>query len=427
MKGSDTLGKVRLLAVGHGATSTGFSRVLHGIIAHLPPEYDVRHLAVNHRQDTVLGPWHIWGNPLRGDLYGVERLVELLEHWRPHLILIMGDIWFCTAHAQRLTMVWPRPPLVAYCPVDGKILAPEMVLPLGVFHRVVTYNHFGLAEIARAARQAGSELGNLSIIPHGLDACFFPLYQAKQDPLARSQAKASLWGSALAGPDSFVVLNANKHQPRKRLDLTLEGFALFAQNKPAGVKLYLHTWLEKEGPNLMEIASRLGLKRRLLLTLGAQQGHPNKDDAWLNLLYNACDVGVNTSGGEGWGLVSFEHAATGAPQIVPDHSSCSEIWKGSGILLKAQDIFDHPGLKLRWRFINPLDLAQALEKLYQDRAYMRKMTYSALELAQRPELAWNQVGNQWHELFKEVLYNVTISPFPYKENMQTEISTPRTK
>ena len=46
----------------------------------------------------------------------------------------------------------------------------------------------------------------------------------------------------------------------------------------------------------------------------------------LNLVYNACDVGVNTCIGEGWGLVNFEHAATATAQVVPDHTSLKEIF-----------------------------------------------------------------------------------------------------
>ena len=56
-------------------------------------------------------------------------------------------------------------------------------------------------------------------------------------------------------------------------------------------------------------------------------------DADLNRLYNACDVGINTSMGEGWGLVSCEHGAAGAAQIVPDHTGCAELWRGRGELI----------------------------------------------------------------------------------------------
>ena len=36
--------------------------------------------------------------------------------------------------------------------------------------------------------------------------------------------------------------------------------------------------------------------------------HAAPPDEALNLIYNACDVGINTANGEGWGLVPFEHA-----------------------------------------------------------------------------------------------------------------------
>jgi hypothetical protein len=35
-------------------------------------------------------------------------------------------------------------------------------------------------------------------------------------------------------------------------------------------------------------------------------------------LYNVCDIGINTSDGEGYGLCQLEHMYTGAPQIVTD-------------------------------------------------------------------------------------------------------------
>jgi glycosyltransferase involved in cell wall biosynthesis len=40
-------------------------------------------------------------------------------------------------------------------------------------------------------------------------------------------------------------------------------------------------------------------------------------DEDVNLLYNAGDVGVSTSEGEGYGLCTFEGMSVGTPQIVP--------------------------------------------------------------------------------------------------------------
>ena len=138
----------------------------------------------------------------------------------------------------------------------------------------------------------------------------------------------------LADPEnSFIVLNASRPDKRKRVDLTIAGFARFAAGKPANVRLCLHHAI-MGGPEQAQIGAlieQLGLKERVHLNPLA--GGVIDDDA-LNLLYNACDVGINTSMGEGWGLVSFEHGAAGAAQIVPDHSACAELWRGRGEMIE---------------------------------------------------------------------------------------------
>jgi D-inositol-3-phosphate glycosyltransferase len=50
------------------------------------------------------------------------------------------------------------------------------------------------------------------------------------------------------------VLNANRNQPRKRIDITLRGFALFAVDKPETVQLYLHMGSEDMGWNALQLA-----------------------------------------------------------------------------------------------------------------------------------------------------------------------------
>jgi hypothetical protein len=44
-------------------------------------------------------------------------------------------------------------------------------------------------------------------------------------------------------------------------------------------------------------------------------------DEAINQLYNAADIGINTSDGEGFGLCQLEHMYVGAPQIVTDVGS----------------------------------------------------------------------------------------------------------
>jgi glycosyltransferase involved in cell wall biosynthesis len=53
---------------------------------------------------------------------------------------------------------------------------------------------------------------------------------------------------------------------------------------------------------------------RLIITA---QNMAFKDDE-INMFYNAADVGISTSDGEGWGLCQFEQMGVGVPQVVPD-------------------------------------------------------------------------------------------------------------
>ena len=44
-------------------------------------------------------------------------------------------------------------------------------------------------------------------------------------------------------------------------------------------------------------------------------------DDGINQIYNMCDIGINTSDGEGFGLCQLEHLYTGAPQVITDVGS----------------------------------------------------------------------------------------------------------
>lgn len=392
----------RILVVGHGAAATGFSRVIHALIQHLSHDYEFHHFAVNHRSQQLDREWPIYGNPDPLDGLGLERLGTLIEQLRPAVLLMVNDLWFCSVHGQRLAQMRERPVTIAYCPVDGILTRRNLYSPMGRFDQVVAYNQFGrdqLESITCAGLPVSSRCltGRIEIIPHGVDRdAFFPL--APDDLLDRSQAKRQLLGAGTEG--DFVVLNAAKHDARKRLDLTIAGFARFARSKPAEVKLYLHTAALFEGNDLRVLARQAGIAERLVTTPGWMDGHPSVDDGELNAIYNAADVGINTSGGEGWGLVSVEHAATGAPQVVPLHTGCQDIWRGVETTLPTRRVAEHVGLGMRREFVSEEDVAANLERLYTDREFRRTQAQVATHIAQRPEYAWPRIAEQWDRIFR---------------------------
>jgi glycosyltransferase involved in cell wall biosynthesis len=197
--------------------------------------------------------------------------------------------------------------------------------------------------------------------------------------------------------ESFVVLNASRPDKRKRVDLTVRGFARFAAGKPANVRLCLHHPVMGEAAEreLEPVIRECGLGERLSVNpLGGQI----VGDDELNLLYNACDVGINTAMGEGWGLVSFEHGAAGAAQIVPDHTACTELWRGRAELIPPARSYVPEFSPLEMGEVSPQDVARALEVLYRNPARRQELSRAAIAAAQTPAYSWDAVARQFDDL-----------------------------
>lgn len=129
--------------------------------------------------------------------------------------------------------------------------------------------------------------------------------------------------------NGIVFLNANRNSQRKRLDLTIAGFARLLKTVP-NAYLVLATNMNPQGgayydiPTIFQRESKLvGLDQILLSHLILIDTSPPNvvGDEGINQLYNVADIGINTSDGEGFGLCQLEHMLTGAPQVVTDVGS----------------------------------------------------------------------------------------------------------
>jgi len=392
----------RILVAGDAAVPTGFARVIEGIFTPLVTRYEIHHLGTNYRGDPHGYSWKVYPAELGGDRWGARRMLELVEKIQPHLIFIVNDIWVQSAYLQELRQAKRVPPIILYCPVDGGPIDPESIAPLAGVTRFVVYTDFGKQQVEDAVqkqreREPSFNFPRIETIPHGVDTqTFYPLEGG------RLSARRLLFPDATDLEQRFIVLNANRNQPRKRIDTTIRGFALFARGKPAQVKLFLHMGVEDVGWNVVLLARRYGIEDRILMSSLAKtiQG---VSTAQLNRVYNACDVGINTSSAEGWGLPSFEHAATGAAQIVPRHSACAELWDGAAVMLEPGfKVINEAVLTDAW-LVTPESVAEALEKLYSDREFLAEMSEKAFRKATRPEYQWGNISERWNALFQQVL------------------------
>ncbi len=111
-------------------------------------------------------------------------------------------------------------------------------------------------------------------------------------------------------------------------------------------------------------------------------------------------MGVNTSSGEGWGLVAFEHAAAaGAPQIVPRHSACAELWQDAGVFLEPVATCRAPCALCEGQDVSADALAASLARLYDDPCYRAERGRSAFRTATALRYRWDRIAAQWHDLF----------------------------
>jgi D-inositol-3-phosphate glycosyltransferase len=403
--------RIPLLVVGDAVAATGFARVLHSVLDRIKSKYEIHHLGINFLGDPHDTDWKVYVARIGGDVYGINRLQSLIETIKPRLVFFINDVWILIRYMPVLKKYKDQLKTVMYFPVDGGPLDPEIIKQLGDVNQLVAYNEFGkrvMEDALASVRREEPEFKapGIAVIPHGVDTKVFYPYkdETTDDRLVsgRLRAKKKLFPAREDFLDSFIVLNANRNQPRKRIELTMQGFALFAADKPENVKLYLHMGTEDVGWNLVSLAKRYEIEGRLILS-NMNKEIPAEPVERLNLIYNACDVGINTSMGEGWGLVSFEHAATAAAQIVPRHSACEELWQGAAEFLEPVFSLTIERVLTEGKIVSPEGVAASLERLYRDPDHLSAMSDAAYRNAIQPKYKWDRIAKQWDKLFQEVL------------------------
>ena len=204
-----------------------------------------------------------------------------------------------------------------YCPIEFKNNKCEK---LNFYDKIFTMTEFG--------KQVINIPSKTFIINHGSSAgSFFKLNRK----LCRKRCRE--YGINIEDGD-FVIFNGNRNEYRKRLDLTIKSFLKFKETVCPHAKLLLHCGkYESKDPSIIMTSQH-----------SKTEEHPNFTSGFLNIIYNASDIGINTSLGEGWGLVSFEMASIGIPQVVPNFSSYPEIFGG----LQGHELVDVTEEEIGW-------------------------------------------------------------------------------
>ena len=402
---------------------TGFGTVIRNVFRGITergrvPVTELNFFGVNYHGEPHEEPFKIW--PAQtfnmhndNDPFGRARFVSLVLSNRWPI-----DVLFCLE--DHFTLAWPipfpdgriepflpgllrrmreqlkegRPPfrVIQYIPVDCDTLLPEWVswIP-DLVDYPVAYCHYGRRTLLDLVPRLSS---NLSVIYHGTNPeTFFPIAEEERQRYRREVFRCE--------PEQLLVLNVNRNQPRKDMARSVQVFAEALREVP-NAKLYLHCNVQDgAGINLDRV--RLNMRVPEGAVLFPANFNEGNGIPWpaLNMVYNAADVFLTTSRGEGWGLPITESMLAGRACIALDHTSHTEILaEGRGVLVPPSLVREC--MVLDNNQMRPVAdvraTAAALTALLRDSVWRAQVGTRAREWAAR--LSWRDViVPQWEQVF----------------------------
>ena len=395
--------KTKVLWCGDIVAMTGFARVTENVINRLKDDFEIVVLGHNwwgdpceQQKDFKIYPS---SNRFQTAPFGEQRIREVVEREQPDIVFTINDMWIINEQYRQIQDLHQQGKFkfVGYAPMDSYGWIGCLADTANDWDAIISYTEFGAHEFVKGGIQKP-----IAVIPHGVTPGQFY-------PMDKKEARRKLG----LDEDLFIVFNGNRNQFRKRIDITIKAFAEFAVGRPE-TRLYLHMGLKDQGWDVMGVfgreMSRAGLdpNGRIIMT-SQTEGPPNVSVDMLNTIYNACDVGVNTCKGEGWGLVNFEHAACGVPQVVPDHTSCKEIFEGYGELIRCDHIDVDTNYAREMPCPSSEHLVEILDHLYTYPDICDKIGQQCYQRVTDPQFSWDTVASQFGGIFEDVMKEVDHS------------------
>jgi glycosyltransferase involved in cell wall biosynthesis len=409
---------VKLLIFGHWS-HTGFGTVTRALAERfVAAGHDVRILADNHRGEPVRGPlegrvWPTMMAPVLGGNLHTNAITGALwqrldpaDRWKPERVLAITDMSGLFGYIGQVTDKtienWSSVPVFHYCPIEGDNLPPSWA-EVWKLVRPVAMSDYGQRVIADLTGQTPPR------IYHGVDTDAFhpadfrtPVRYGGHVLLSRDACKEAF---GLTGRK--IILRVDRNVERKFYDRMLTAFAVIARADP-DVTLLLHCDpTDGQGINLpMEIA-RLPkeLHPRIVFT-GLHDTWVGLDPEGLCALYNAADLVMSTTGGEGFGLTLAEALACETPVVCSDWAAEREVVGNGGVMVPplhdsyGEPVRFHSGYGMDWAVPDPKGfekpVLRLLAKAGERRAYGR-----AGRLHVQASFSWDTAASEFLSLFED--------------------------
>jgi hypothetical protein len=311
-------------------------------------------------------------DPESKELYGVNVIVDVVNEIKPDIIFCYNDLVVSSRMINSLIAIPKTFKFYVYLDLIYDYEKPAFLIHVMRYSdKVIVFSDYW----KRHLTSIGILDNKIHVLPHGYDKVI-------TTPLSTSECK-----KLLNIPETnFVILNANRNHYRKANDITISAFLLFLKAQSIqedglivdvdqNVKLFLYCEMDNHaGYDIASIVTAECLKHKLnpdyiLKNHIIRLTDINVEDKIINLLYNACDVGINTCIGEGFGLCNLEHAILGKPQVVSNICAFQDIFAGmpDSVVNPASSfqVANHTDLVNGVaRVCNPEDFADKLSGIY---------------------------------------------------------------
>lgn len=323
---------MKVLWLGDAGSHTGFARVTHGIGERLVDKgHDVYVLAINYDGDHWPTNMKLFvpNKLVPTDIYGQSRFVELLGTVEPDVVVMLNDPFVIAKFLFRNKwdedkILLQYRPILAYMPVDGTG-QPSTWSVLGKVTMPVLMSRFGRTWMPDAP-----------VVWHGVDT--------EQFRPAKEKGYVSSGGSVVNSkrdakralgydPDGFLVVRVDRNSRRKDYASTFKALVP-VMKRHTDIQVHFHCKpTGEDGVELPQLFSREpDIADRFFVP-----GDHNTRKGWteddLAILYNAADLFVSTSWGEGFGLTIAEAVACGVPVVAQNVSSITEVVGPGGKLI----------------------------------------------------------------------------------------------
>jgi len=328
---------------------------------------------VTNKYDTILYPMNI-GKPYP------ELMKEISREFKPHIVISCLDMWQIdwiehAKHSEAVTNI-------GYISIYGKPVPYEWKKVVKHLDLAVCYSEFG-----KNVLKEFMPFSSVEMIHLGVDTDLYRPLTNKEKLKRRLKAEGR-----------FVVGCIARNQLRKRLDKLLEGFAKFAKTNKDTVLYLKSEAVSDHGYDLPDLIDYWDIGDKVILDENKKKS--GYDEKRVVEIINAFDVYVQTAGAEGFGLPLLEAMSCGIPVVAPDYSSCSELVRGHGVLLKPyfHRIIDMAGVEQV--SIDTDELAEKLHELYENDTMRKELSEKGRDFAET--LSWEVFGRRWKDILSTI-------------------------